>query len=311
MQFVTISCVANTRPLDLDIPNGTLDPVQIQQFPRNGLTGSLNQQWSLVGSSISAYDRIVSRATGMALEADVNTNRVTNGGFHGGLAQQWFLFNESASAFVLFSGMGPGVGFNPAGLVMDLPLPRGVDNVSPIQLFPVNQGRNQQWVILNSVNIPAFAIFSRANHLVLDVPGFTIADNNPINQFTYNGGSNQLWEFVRTDGSGNDEASPQSGQTYFIRSVCNGRVLEFPNGNDFVSLQQAALTQENNQRWLLIDGRNSSFLIQNVATEKFITGPSSNNAGVATEQRPAGAGAYQEWWPKSVPWLFASNPLDL
>jgi hypothetical protein len=63
MQFVTISCVANTRPLVLDIPNGTLDPVQIQQFPRNGLTGSLNQQWSLVGSSISAYDRIVSRAT--------------------------------------------------------------------------------------------------------------------------------------------------------------------------------------------------------------------------------------------------------
>lgn len=308
MNFVTISCLANTKPLVLDIPFGTRNRVQIQQFPRNGPTGTLNQQWSTVTNSDTGCDLFVSRATGTALEVGGN-GKIFSAGYNGGVAQQWNLSSEGSVTFLFtFARPLPLISV-PGPFVMDLPLPGGIDNVSPVQIYVLNGGANQRWSLIDAANMPAFAFFSRANHMVLDVPGFAAADGVSINQYTYNGGSNQLWEFVRTDGSGVDEVSPQSGQTYFIRSICSAKVLEFPNGDELISLQQASLTCQDNQKWLIIDGRNSSFLIQNVATEKFLTRPDSSVAGVPAQQRAAGAGADQEWWPKVINQLYDPNPL--
>jgi hypothetical protein len=123
-----------------------------------------------------------------------------------------------------------------------------------IQQYDFNGGQNQQWEIVyltSDTNTPGepndyFVIVNEWSGKVLDVPGFATDDQVQIQQWIFNGGTNQQWKFVYDDNT----------HSYLIVNRNSGKVLDVPNGspNDGVIIQQY---HDNgggmNQRWLLYE----------------------------------------------------------
>ena len=115
-----------------------------------------------------------------------------------------------------------------------------------IELLTQNGANHQRWRIKMTEMIDhAFTIKSMASNLVLDVPGFSQADGTSIQQFQENLGFNQLWHFV-----------PLSDGRQKIRSVCSGKLLDYPLGpaqhNQGATVSQYDDNGGANQTWKIV-----------------------------------------------------------
>jgi hypothetical protein len=206
----------------LDVPGGSLnDSVPIQQFSDNGGT---NQHWELrpVGNG-NVYIR--SEASKKVL--DVPGSNGNDGVIiqqyqnRGGINQQWQVIQvaDAPRTYKIISVS--------SGKLLDVPGGSPNDSVQ-IQQFHDNGGANQRWELIPVGNVSGntiYKIMSEASQKVLDVPGGSLNDSVPIQQFSDNGGTNQHWELLM-EPSGN----------YYIRSEASKKVLDVPgsNGNDGV-----------------------------------------------------------------------------
>jgi hypothetical protein len=308
MLFSTI--VSQLTGKVLDVPNGTSEHVPIQQFKKNpgpDPLGTSNQQWLFVpaphpGDSAFEYGSyIVNRSTGQTLEVslpdfrrDIRPLRISQGF----LDPHQFVRNQTWSRQANENGDGSFFIFSMlANRAPSIPDPRAIDipadgldrDETQIQLFPFHGGPNQRWNLLE-LDIPVFAIFSRQNRMVMDVPAFNHGDGDGIQQNAYNGGSNQLWV-----------VDPPAGQGQFhtIVSVCSDKVLQV--SDDGTLVQAGLVADARNQQWELIPATNNSLIFLNRETEQALD--SSVGDQFIRQNIPDGS-ANQEWWTREVPRLF-------
>jgi hypothetical protein len=176
-----------------------------------------------------------------------------------------------------------------------------VENASPddgalIQLFGLNRGGNQRWLLETIEEFEAFEIRSLVSNLVLDMPGFTQDDGVEIQQFNGNGGFNQLWQRIPT-ANGREK----------IRCVCSAKVMDYPlqaaldHQPGFIS--QYADNGGPNQEWFITPtGKKDGFgrdivNIVSAVNEFFLDVPNgSPNAGQAIQAFPNNGGGRNQQW---------------
>jgi Ricin-type beta-trefoil lectin domain-like len=310
--FVTISCQANDAdgqpPFVLDVPDASKTPgTAVQQFRRNGSHGSFNQQWCVFTQSFGEVSTlgqcIVARYSGQSLTAKGSTDHsaVTVELFAADPSRQWFPLSLDGSSKVLFSALG-GNGAVLGGPVLDLPLPEGRNHQKPLQISRQNGGHNQNWIFNVAEEINTYAFVNRHHRLVMDVPSFSTADDT-VNQYSYNGGPNQMWSFATLE-----EAPlllPSDGQFCIIRSISSGKVLQIAaNGGDGSVVVQSDYHHQPNQQWVCLRrGRNGSFFFLNRQNNLFLSTSGTSVGGdplVVGFLEHGGTSANQEWFPRSM-----------
>jgi hypothetical protein len=276
----------------LEVPNDTLDPVQIQIF-RNRNGGGLgfrNQQWFLAG------DTIVSRSSGKVLRVHgaedpppalkpVFQDFYAPGGDE--YTQKWrFSNNPDGGPISIFSQL-PSDSPNPYAI--DVPADQMNADGAKIQIWPYHGGPTQRWRLVQQ-DIPVFAIRSRDNYQVMDIPAFSHVDRELVHQNQYNGGPNQLWMINPPVGQ---------GQYHRITAVHSDKLLQIsPEGR----LTQGAYDPNaQSQEWELIPAVNDSFVFQNRATGQALD--ASLDGDLILQNWPD-VSAHQEWWTIQVDWLY-------
>ena len=310
--FVTISCQANDDdaqpPFVLDVPGASNTPgTAVQQFRRNGPHGSFNQQWCVFtqsfGETSTIGQCIVARHSGESLTAkgSADHSAVTVEIFAADASRQWFPISLDGSSKVLFSALG-GNGFTLGGPVLDLPLPEGRNHQTRLQISRQNGGHNQNWNFNIAEQVAAFAFVNRHHRKVMDVPSFSTADAT-VNQYSYNGGPNQMWSFATVD-----EAPlllPSDGQFCIIRSISSGKVLQInAHGGPDSPVNQSDYHHLPNQQWICFRrGRNGSFFFNNRENNLFLSASGTTVDGeplVVGFFEHGGTSANQEWFPRQM-----------
>jgi hypothetical protein len=245
MKFTTIVSTPNGQILPasqvLEVPNDTLDPVQIQTFHnRNGGNlGFRNQQWFVVRTSDDGLSLIVSRSTGKVLHVRgwnpvVLSSKPVFQDFRNQnvqLDQSWMLPpNYNGDSISVQSGLNRPNHLNPHpppyALSVDPPMTDGAH----ISISQFNDGPGQRWTMVEQ-DIPVVAIASRQNpNSVLDVASFSHDDGETVRQNQYNGGPNQLWmihalvdhpQFCRITAVHSDKVLQANSDGYLIQGVYN------------------------------------------------------------------------------------------
>ncbi|WP_125612291.1 RICIN domain-containing protein [Specibacter cremeus] len=208
---------------------------------------------------------------------------------------------------------GPGGIDHPANeMVLDIPDGIGRDG-GDVQLFAFNGGANQHWAVQPVEDVDAFLIISVLPGLVLDVPGFTAADQ-PIQQFDYNGGPNQLWQLLDANGQPYipfTDAGEGPGP-FTIVSLSTGKTLHLDAQG---LLAQTEPTGGDDQQWLAIIREfptgldaESAWLIQHQSTGLVLTEVSRVAGAGVGAQADAGGDRTQAWWfTRSGEHLFQSG----
>jgi hypothetical protein len=274
----------------LEVPNDTLDPVQIQIFRNNngGGLGFRNQQWFM------ANNFIVSRSSGMALSVHGFADpppalQPVFQGFiaDGDTAQLWeFRNNPNGGPISILSRLHLEL---PNRYALDVPADQMNADGAKIQIWPYHGGPTQRWRLVQQ-DIPVFAIRSRDNYQVMDVPAFSHVDRELVHQNQYNGGPNQLWMINPPVGQ---------GQYHRITAVHSDKLLQIsPEGR----LTQGAYDPNaQSQEWELIPAVNDSFVFQNRATGQALD--ASLNGDLILQNWPD-VSAHQEWWTIQVEYLY-------
>src|SRR5258708_9175157 len=88
-----------------------------------------------------------------------------------------------------------------------------------------------------------FKIKSQFDGKVLDIPGFSLQDGTPIQQYDDHDGTNQHWQLTPIDGG-----------FFKIVSQATGKVLDVPGGSheNGVRIQQFQDHGGRNQQWSLV-----------------------------------------------------------
>ena len=308
MLFTTI--VSTTSPqMVWDVPNGTLNHVPIEQN-RNyeaGL-GARNQQWLLVGGDDPAATIfIVSRCSGQLLGvSDSEWQNKPNPfplyqdfrGVDGLASQVWSTSNRapaSGGRVIIYSSF---LDSFPPEYVVGIPADQIHTNGAQLQLvplYPLNRG-TKFWNLVQQ-DIKVYAYFSRLkNRHVLDVPGFSQTDNERVQQYGYNGGTNQLWV-----------VTPPSGQSQYhhITALHSDKFLQLSNDGYLVQATYDANSM--NQQWEMIpSGINDSFLIQNRRNGLVLD--LGLDETYVLQNQPNGS-ASQEWWAMEAVALY--RPIEV
>ena len=106
--------------------------------------------------------------------------------------------------------------------------------------WPNNSGANQQWNIVQ-VSGQLYKIVNRDSGKVLDINGATHYRGQNLQQYTYNGGNNQLWYFEPTSGG------------YLIRNFETKQVLEVSAAStaNGAAIDQWMALNQSNQAWTI------------------------------------------------------------
>lgn len=302
----------------LDVPGADPAAERVQQF---GWNGGTNQQWAMVPVPDTPLVNLVCRSTGRALSV-ADFDAATWAGqqvlvgvepYAAVAGQSWSVFAEDDGFDTIDSGLAPialrvlpdggggvgGVAHWPNEMVLDIPGGRAVDG-GDVQLFPFNGGDNQRWEVQPVDDVDAYLIVAARGGKVLDVPGFSRADE-PIQQYDYNGGPNQLWRLLDADGQ-NHVPYANSGEgagPVSIVSVETGKSLGIDEQG---RLAQAEPTGHDRQLWLLPIRQLSmggfsvrAWVIENVGSGLFLA-VDSTEPGAAIGQTPDAGFDTPGWW---------------
>jgi hypothetical protein len=170
--------------LVMDDPSGSVaNQTHIQQYPWNG---GYNQQWILIGAgSGPVHENFVSNmAGGMQLDEPAGTtaNNATlvRQEHRTGLANQEWIFIPLADGNQMIVNAA-------SGLALDDPGFSG-QNGTPIQVYQVNGGLNQQWQVIregSNHNVANYTIENAYSGLVLTDPGGSTQDGEFVIQYTW------------------------------------------------------------------------------------------------------------------------------
>jgi hypothetical protein len=137
---------------------------------------------------------------------------------------------------------------------------------------------------------------------VLDDPGFSTSNQTRIQQYQFNGGTNQQWDVI-----------PLSNGKYEIANKYSGKALEDPgfSTSNQTPIQQNQWNGGANQQWNLIRLSNGNYEIANAYSGKVLDDPgfSTSNQTIIDQNQWNGNGATNEQWrlvqpvttPGSVP----------
>lgn len=119
-----------------------------------------------------------------------------------------------------------------------------------------------------------YKITSKFSGRVLDVVGNSYSTSAQIQQYDYNGNSNQKWGVAYDNGS-----------NLMIYALSSYQCLDIPNGNNGTNVQQYTCSHQANQNWRLLDSGNGFYQIQNVASGKCleVTNWNGNNGTRITQ----------------------------
>jgi hypothetical protein len=142
--------------------------------------------------------------------------------------------------------------------------------------------------------IPAQYQIRLANHnsgQVLDVPRFSTGWGTLVEQWPFNGGSNQEWNLV-----------PYNGH-FVIQNVNSGLVLDVPGFSNGwgTRIEQWPFNGGDNQLWDIYQAnpgfQDNLYIIANVYSGQVLDVPgSSTDWGTSIEQWPYNGGANQQWF---------------
>lgn len=104
-----------------------------------------------------------------------------------------------------------------------------------------------------------YKITNKFSGRVLDVVGNSYNTSAQIQQYDYNGNSNQKWGVAYDNGS-----------NLMIYALSSNQCLDIPSGtaNNGTNVQQYTCSHQANQNWRLLDSGNGFYQIQNVASGK-------------------------------------------
>ena len=138
--------------------------------------------------------------------------------------------------------------------------------------------------------------------LVLDVPGFSTDDGAPIQQHTWNGGSNQMWDLLPVSVSAS--ISPYGSGFFKIRSQATGKLLTAPTQQPQPAqvVQQADQDLPNQVWYLLLQNMDNSggqyrFSIINIDSGLVLDVPGfSTDGGTLIQEFSFNGGTNQLWY---------------
>ena len=115
-----------------------------------------------------------------------------------------------------------------------------------INQYQPSNAFSQRWYLYSEAllgNVNLYSLISVPTCKAIDVPGFSTQVGTQMQQFTYNGGNNQLWLREKVgDGS------------WYLKNVGNGLYLTIQDGskNNGAPLIQSTFSGKNRQRWYFV-----------------------------------------------------------
>ena len=186
----------------LTVPGGSAsNGTMIQQTANSGLA---YQEWQLLPTdSSNAYFMIASATTGKVLDVQGGGGAVNSGApiqqwdYSGGDNQKWQLIPLGGTYVKIVSKL--------SGLVLDGSGGGGVQQSND------SGADSQKWQV---ASLP-YNIKSNMSGKLLDVPGSSMGNMTLIEQWDYDGGSDELWQLIAVD-----------GLNFQVQSVLNALVLD-------------------------------------------------------------------------------------
>ncbi|MBA2395033.1 MAG: RICIN domain-containing protein [Ktedonobacteraceae bacterium] len=170
---------------------------------------------------------------------------------------------------------GSGGGSTPTPAPGTTPTPRPTSTPTPGNGGGFNPNPNSHYRIVN-----------RNSGQVLDVSGASTANGGLIDQWPSNGGNNQLWRFVATNGG------------YKLVNVNSGLLLDDPGASKIngTQLDQWNDTNGSNQWWNVVSAGSGYYSLVNQSSgeDADVSGASTAN-GAAVLQWPSTGGTNQQW----------------
>lgn len=132
-----------------------------------------------------------------------------------------------------------------------------------------------------------YQIVNRASGLVLDVTGASAANGTKIQQWSMNGGPQQLWQLILLD-----------NQYYEIASKLSGAVLDVTGGStaDGTIIQEWQANGSAQQQWQLVPLEDNYYAIENKLSGKVLDDTNVSTTPGTTIQQWDWNGGYQQQW---------------
>ena len=165
-------------------------------------------------------------------------------------------------------------------------------NGAPIQQFYASlyspPSSAQQWRVIplgNSFN----EIVNAASGKVLDIPGFSAANGTHLQQFQWNGGTNQQWEVLHLSGN---------PIVYNVKNLTSGLVLDDPGGSTAsgTTIQQFQFNGGSNQQWDFIPLDDGFDLIVNTTSGMALDVPGNSTSNGTHVQQSLITGLTDQQW---------------
>jgi hypothetical protein len=270
---------ASGKVLD-DPAFSTSEGTTIDQYQLNG---GANQQWDVDYLSDGNVE-IVNAASNQVLDdPDFSTSphTIDQWDWNGGFNQQWLLDQQPNGNYVIVNSY--------SGMALADPN-SSTSNSTPIIQYYQPGGYEQQWILVaagQSANIEASNLVNASSQQVLDDPDFSRADGTPMDQWDYNGGTNQIWTL-----------NPLPDGNYQIQNEFNQKVLDDPASStaDGTNVIQYDADGGANQEWTLVPLADGNYLIVNLASGNVLDDPGASTAqGQSIDLWQPDGGANQEW----------------
>jgi hypothetical protein len=247
------------------------------------LNGGANQQWNLDYLSNGNVEIVNESSNQFLDDPDYATGPhvIDQWDWNGGANQQWQLDQQPNGNYVIVNAY--------SNLALADPK-SSTSNTTQIIQFQPDGGYEQQWDLLaagQSANIGADYLVNASSQQVLDDPDYSSQDGTPMDQWDYNGGTNQLWEL-----------NPLPDGNYLIQNQFNQKVLDDPASStaDGTHVIQYQPDGGANQEWTLVPLADGNDLIVNLASGYVLDDPAASTAeGQSIIQYQPDGGANQEW----------------
>jgi len=159
----------------------------------------------------------------------------------------------------------------------------GINFANQVSSFRVDGAATAAGAVPNGT----YQIVNRNSGKLAEVAGASTANGGVMDQFSNNGGTNQVWRVV----------AQGSGQ-YEILNVNSGKALEVPGSSttDGVQLDQSSWNGGNNQKWTFTATSGGYYTIKNVNSGQAMNVSGSSTAdGAKVDQWPDDGGTAKQW----------------
>jgi hypothetical protein len=295
-------------------------PAAVLPVYQSPYTGATNQQW---------WARVVDQGMGLLVIGSRSSGAVLAPGAPnpGGMPElvtraepddwQWawnpipVRGDDGAVRFVLKFFRRNGDGAETDGTVIDLPIDEhDLDDGARIQIFPENDGSNQQWSMdIVGDNYFASILPARSTGYVMGLPVGGVDDTYPIEQRRYRGIPGHEW-ILRPVDLDSGVVKLQSVATGLVVQVeyaasedpqAGTEIAQYPDDH------QQPYNHYSRQQWKLVSADGAYAIVSQFDSRVVDVSGDSGDEGTTLQVYPDHGGDNQRWFPRSV---FESDVLD-